>query len=134
MGAENLLESLLGPRTWQLRCTGPSGGGMEFMAMHVTVQCMVLCSNVCESHDNGLCEDGGPSSVDATCHYGTDCHDCGNRDTHLDGEGCEEALDDSGFSCNDYIQVGYTCFEMIQYYEKDCGCTSNADGLDGSYG
>jgi hypothetical protein len=38
-----------------------------------------VCSDTCGSKNDGICEDGGPSSESATCAYGTDCTDCGAR-------------------------------------------------------
>ena len=37
------------------------------------------CSEMCETWENGVCEDGGPQSVSAACALGTDCLDCGAR-------------------------------------------------------
>lgn len=125
VGARDLLASVLGTHVWQTRCTGQAGGGMEFMSMHMDVTCMVLCSNACATSSNGICEDGGVASRASTCHYGTDCRDCGNRDATI-GSGCEEPTDNTGFTCNDYIQVGYSCFEMVSYYAMDCSCSCSS--------
>ncbi len=44
-----------------------------------------LCLNSCRTSNNGVCEDGGPSTVGTPaenlgmCEYGTDCTDCGTR-------------------------------------------------------
>ena len=44
-----------------------------------------LCLNSCRTANNGVCEDGGPSTVGTPaenlgmCEYGTDCTDCGTR-------------------------------------------------------
>jgi hypothetical protein len=38
-----------------------------------------LCNDTCVYSDDGLCEDGGPSSVISLCALGTDCTDCGTR-------------------------------------------------------
>ena len=66
------------------------------------------CSNTCDSYynqaeaRNGICEDGGPGSVDLEygygCYLGTDCADCGPRTSGyyvttgtVDGEAVERA-------------------------------------------
>ena len=38
-----------------------------------------ICSNSCAFANNGDCDDGGPGSRTASCDYGTDCADCGQR-------------------------------------------------------
>eukprot|EP01052_Picozoa_sp_SAG31_P031086 SAG31_NODE_3259_length_4484_cov_2.910376_4_plen_319_part_00 len=122
---QNMLESLLGTHVWRTRCGGTSAA---FMSEHITVTCMVLCSNSCETANNNQCEDGGADSRGSTCPYGTDCNDCAPRDAHV-GQGCYERPDASGFQCNDYIKIGYSCFEMMEYYAMDCecSCTTTSD-------
>ncbi len=38
-----------------------------------------ICTDDCFSHDNGVCDDGGPGSSTMRCDTGTDCTDCGPR-------------------------------------------------------
>jgi hypothetical protein len=42
--------------------------------------CEVMCEDSCDDSENGVCNDGGPGSVDhASCSTGNDCADCGAR-------------------------------------------------------
>lgn len=45
------------------------------------------CTNTCARSDNGMCEDGGRSSIRRACTLGSDCDDCGSRIV----EGCSKA-------------------------------------------
>ena len=36
--------------------------------------------------------------------------------------------DDHGFTCDDYVQAGYTCGEMVDLYGQDCTCTCGGGG------
>lgn len=38
-----------------------------------------VCTDDCVTSSNGFCEDGGDSSANSLCTYGTDCRDCGPR-------------------------------------------------------
>ena len=38
-----------------------------------------LCTNTCNSSNDGECDDGGPNSLYNVCALGTDCADCGAR-------------------------------------------------------
>ena len=40
-----------------------------------------LCTDTCLYAYDGECDDGGPGSDYSVCDYGTDCFDCGERDT-----------------------------------------------------
>ncbi len=40
-----------------------------------------LCDDTCPSANDGECDDGGEGSVFALCPLGTDCTDCGPRDS-----------------------------------------------------
>jgi hypothetical protein len=42
-----------------------------------------LCSDICGTNNDGVCDDGGPDSDTDFCNYGSDCHDCGRRDTSI---------------------------------------------------
>jgi hypothetical protein len=41
------------------------------------------CANTCPTHDNGVCEDGANGSTADFCPIGTDCADCGARQTKI---------------------------------------------------
>ena len=111
------VERMFGTHTWQLWC------GNGWVPMHVTVQCMQLCADTCATARNGVCEDGGAHSDGReSCYYGTDCEDCGARDT-APGAPCLEDEDEHGFTCAAYVTAGYTCLEMTQHFHKDCSCT-----------
>lgn len=127
--SNNYVESMVGSHQWQLGCGSSNGGGMATQPIHLQIDCMVLCADVCDTAGNGVCEDGAAGSVQpATCHYGTDCRDCGARDTGA-GEQCVEPVDEAGFTCQDYVAAGYSCLQMVTYYAKDCSCTcANDDG------
>jgi hypothetical protein len=103
--SQSQVERMFGTHTWQLWC------GNGWVSSHVSVHCMQLCSNTCETHNNGICEDGGAHSEAETCYYGTDCADCTARDTSP-GQTCMETDDEHGFTCAEYVLAGYTCFEM----------------------
>lgn len=45
-----------------------------------------LCSDICIFAFDGECDDGGPSSAFALCDLGTDCNDCGSRESDGGGE------------------------------------------------
>ena len=132
---DNNVEGIIGSHLWQLACTGASGGGMATMPIHLSLSCMVLCSDVCSTAGNGVCEDGGPDSAQNTCHYGTDCGDCGPRDTGV-GTECVEPADEAGFTCNDYISAGYSCLQMVRPLPVLCRCqpTRIADSTVGDSG
>jgi len=115
--SSNLVEGVLGTHLWQVSC-----GSSVAMGRSIDVTCMVLCSNTCDSANNGVCEDGGDNSASNSCYYGTDCHDCGSRDTEQSGR-CDETPDAGGFVCSDYILAGYTCLQMVTIYGADCSCT-----------
>ena len=48
---------------------GGGGGGTE------------ICDDSCEFAGDGVCDDGGPDSEFAACDLGTDCSDCGPRES-----------------------------------------------------
>lgn len=127
---------MVGSHLWQVGCGSQRGGGLATMPIHLQVDCMVLCADVCTTSGNGVCEDGSTGSAQpGTCHYGTDCQDCGPRDTGAGG-GCVEPADESGFTCQDYVAAGYSCLQMVTYYAKDCSCTcaDDAGATDGPNG
>lgn len=103
--SQSQVERMFGVHTWQLWC------GNGFVPTHVSVNCMQLCSDECATAHNGICEDGGAHSVSETCYYGTDCADCTARDT-APQQPCVEPEDEHGFTCDQYVLAGYTCFEM----------------------
>lgn len=41
----------------------------------------MVCLHVCTYSADGECDDGGPGSEFAGCNYGTDCSDCGERNS-----------------------------------------------------
>lgn len=43
------------------------------------VAAAALCTNTCDSANDGDCDDGGPNSEFNICALGTDCADCGSR-------------------------------------------------------
>ncbi|MEW5850614.1 MAG: hypothetical protein AB2A00_17645 [Myxococcota bacterium] len=38
-----------------------------------------LCTNTCQWHNDGECDDGGEGAQTESCEFGTDCADCGPR-------------------------------------------------------
>ena len=39
----------------------------------------LVCKDECPFQLNGICQDGGPNALGASCRFGTDCGDCGPR-------------------------------------------------------
>jgi hypothetical protein len=46
----------------------------------------ILCEDTCDSATDGSCDDGGEGHDFATCELGTDCSDCGPRETGSTGD------------------------------------------------
>ena len=44
---------------------------------------VLACTNTCSYPSDGDCDDGGPGSEYSNCYLGTDCVDCGSRDSSL---------------------------------------------------
>jgi len=42
---------------------------------------LVQCDNSCQDANDGICDDGGPGAEYALCVEGSDCRDCGSRNT-----------------------------------------------------
>jgi len=73
-----------------------------------------LCSNTCNSANDGVCDDGFGGGT-SQCAYGTDCADCGTRARELcdDGntvndDGCNNECI-SGFCGDGIVQTGEAC-------------------------
>lgn len=49
------------------------------------VSCTIIatenCADSCPYHNDGICDDGGSGAKFASCVYGSDCGDCGDRST-----------------------------------------------------
>ena len=91
----------------------------------VTLTCLSACDNTCSSASDGVCDDGGPTSVGAGCAYGTDCTDCGSRGGAGDAAGgeCVEQNDRNGRHCGQFVQAGYQCELLVYMYGMDCHCS-----------
>jgi hypothetical protein len=75
-----------------------------------------VCSNSCESAENGICEDGATGSTSGTCERGTDCGDCGTRyDT--------SRSESDGSSDREAPPVDCEC----DSYEGECECDCDPD-------
>jgi hypothetical protein len=77
-----------------------------------------LCDNSCAWPNDGYCDDGGSSSYDSDCVYGSDCGDCGSRPKVLCDNTCVYSYDgmcDDGGTGSDgpYCAFGTDC--------ADCG-------------
>ena len=105
----------------------PQRGGLDFSSpmRSLGVLCLIassahvqaVCSDSCESANDGICADGGPHTVYFDCDLGTDCTDCGPRDGADAGASLPSpppssqpaapasvsVCDDSCFSANDGI-------------------------------
>ena len=47
-----------------------------------------LCANTCPLHHDGDCDDGGPTAQYVDCSYGSDCSDCGPRESFICSNRC----------------------------------------------
>jgi len=52
-----------------------------------------ICSDTCEWAFDGECDDGGPNALYDLCALGSDCADCGRRETTGCRDSCEWAFD-----------------------------------------
>lgn len=77
------------------------------------------CNNVCDHSYDSECDDGGPGSGYEECSFGSDCTDCGRRDSAMAcSNSCEHSSDrecDDGGAGSAYYQceLGTDC--------RDCG-------------
>ncbi len=89
------------------------------------------CDNTCIYSGDGICDDGGVGSIYSICDFGTDCDDCGIRDTCLDtcADANDGTCDDGG--PNDGTPTMSSCDRGTDC--SDCGAyTSNGSGNTGS--
>ena len=90
-----------------------------------------LCSNACSFADDGTCDDCGPGSDYSLCELGTDCADCGPRESE------DSCIDDGGSSVGGggggggsshvgpcYFQCEY-CSGSVECSGYGCGTCQN---------
>ena len=78
-----------------------------------------ICDDSCATANDGVCNDGGTDSADATCALGTDCTDCGDR-VDYDEDGFDSFSD-----CNDADETVNPGVAVDSCDGKD----SNCDGI-----
>jgi len=78
-----------------------------------------ICSDTCETQNDGVCDDGATGSDNEWCAHGTDCMDCGTRYVSSSSsdpvEGCECDIYEG--ECN-----------------ADCSCDPDCDRSSGGSG
>lgn len=80
------------------------------------------CSDTCHYSNDGTCDDGGPGSKYSMCALGTDCSDCGPRDSG--GSAGSGGWGGSG---------GNTlCSDSCSYYAGDGYCSDGGPGSTSS--
>jgi hypothetical protein len=101
-----------------------------------------VCENTCYSssgsdwNNDGYCDDGGPNSDFNICPFGTDCGDCGTRETSGGTTILGVAGMDAKIDSRDRVQVAYTeegsAFTSLQYlYRETSGTWSSVFEIDG---
>jgi len=75
-----------------------------------------ICSDTCETQNDGVCDDGATGSDNDWCANGTDCTDCGTRY--------------ASSSTTDPID-GCECDIYAEECDGDCSCDPDCDRSDG---
>jgi hypothetical protein len=95
------------------------------------------CSDHCSMSRNGVCDDGGPDSVNSWCARGTDCSDCGPSDRK--GNSCvdlpsgathgseEEESQADGSTSSDYAVRVCVCDDSC-FFASDGECDDPGPG------
>lgn len=79
-----------------------------------------VCSNTCQYHNDGQCDDGAPGADTADCAYGTDCADCGPRPVTATACTCDTTnACDQGCTCDP--QCG------TKALGSPCSCSDGSD-------
>lgn len=134
------------PAGFECSCTA----GVQLLADGLTCEAIpadALCSDTCESSDNGICDDGGDGGF-GFCTIGTDCTDCGFRlivnECDTDNGGCAQTCTDTlggfqcgcnegftlnadGFTCEE-IAEGLLCDDSCELFSNDGICNDGGDG------
>jgi cysteine-rich repeat protein len=97
----------------------------------------LLCSDVCQFANNGICDDGGPGATSDICPLGEDCSDCGPRDeSAVCGDGVKspaEACDDGNNDPDDYCSpdcrtVTGRCGDGVMQRNEECDDGNDVGG------
>ena len=65
-----------------------------------------LCNDDCLLANDGVCEDGGEGSLLTLCDYGSDCSDCGSRESSGGGDGMTICTNTCTFPSDDICDDG----------------------------
>lgn len=103
----------------------------------------VICTNECDTKGNGVCDDGGPNSDFGTCDLGTDCEDCGPRESTIgrcedDPSWTDIEHGNGEHSCKDFAHQRFWCTDFGTYSEAamlacpvSCGlCSQSLTGCE----
>ncbi|MEM7136262.1 MAG: hypothetical protein AAF500_06785 [Myxococcota bacterium] len=95
-----------------------------------------LCSNTCDFPRDGECDDGGDGSVTTLCSFGTDCDDCGARQSQGSAGGascqwngnCSTVAPPGSYDCLGDDNTLVTCIDGSWEVVADCsGFFSGSD-------